>query len=155
MIVVPLEKDQIITKDGQSYVVVEYTNFKEGGPAVYATDSEGDLLLVYFFDIAEINGTTVEYQRGSKVFNALGKIKRKQHLPQPDDKVTIAEHESIEVKGLKLKSKTLGINRGMFIQDNDGNYYRLKQVLSLDRAIGSSNFDRDSFLQIYRDYIGV
>jgi hypothetical protein len=158
-----------MTKEGVSYVVVEYTNYKEGGPAVYARlkgldRSNKDLSIIYFFDITKINGTTVEYQKGMKVFNALGKIKRLQHLPQPDDRVTVlaAAHEDaadeevkVKAEGLKLKSKTLGINKGMFVRDEDGKYYRLKQVQGIKRSLGGSEFDQAEFLSYYKDYIGV
>ena len=165
MFVVPINKDKIVTKDGNSYRVVEYTNYKEGGPAVYARSPESkELVLIYFFDIDSINGTLVEYQRGSKVFHALGKIEREQHLPQPDDKIIIAtsavdseqeEKERIEVEGLKLKSKSLGVNKGMFVKDIDGKYHRLKSILDIDRALGGSDFDRQEFITYYKDYTGV
>ena len=163
MLVVPILKDVIITKDGNKLRVVEYTNYKEGGPAVYAKSAAKELVLVYFFDIAEINGTKVEYERGSKVFNALGKISRDQHLPQPDDKIVVLkdsmsdedEKSRAEVATLKLKSKSLGVNKGLFVKDDQGNAYRLKQILDIDRALGGSNFDRDAFMSTYKDYTGV
>ena len=163
MLVVPITKDVIITKDGNKLRVVEYTNYKEGGPAVYAKSAAKELVLVYFFDIAEINGTKVEYERGSKVFNALGKISRDQHLPQPDDKIVVLkdsmsdedEKSRAEVATLKLKSKSLGVNKGLFVKDDQGNAYRLKQILDIDRALGGSNFDRDVFMSTYKDYTGV
>lgn len=163
MLVVPIAKDVIITKDGNKLRVVEYTNYKEGGPAVYAKSAAKELVLVYFFDIAEINGTKVEYERGSKVFNALGKISRDQHLPQPDDKIVVLkdsmsdedEKSRAEVATLKLKSKSLGVNKGLFVKDDQGNAYRLKQILDIDRALGGSNFDRDAFMSTYKDYTGV
>lgn len=163
MLVVPITKDVILTKDGNKLRVVEYTNYKEGGPAVYAKSAAKELVLVYFFDIAEINGTKVEYERGSKVFNALGKISREQHLPQPDDKIVVLkdsmsdedEKSRAEVATLKLKSKSLGVNKGLFVKDDQGNAYRLKQILDIDRALGGSNFDRDAFMSTYKDYTGV
>lgn len=165
MLVVPISKDTIITKDGAKYKVVEYTNYKDGGPAVYAKSSESkELVLVYFFDIDTINDVRVEYQRGSKVFNALGKISRDQHLPQPDDNVVIMtsgkdsdqeEKEKIDVEALKLKSKSLGVNKGMFMKSSDGEYYRIKNILDIQRALGGSNFDRQAFLSYYKDYTGV
>lgn len=163
MLVVPISKDVILTKDGMKLRVVEYTNYKEGGPAVYAKSAAKELVLVYFFDIAEINGTKVEYERGSKVFNALGKISREQHLPQPDDKIVVLkdslsdedEKSRAEVATLKLKSKSLGVNKGLFVKDDQGNAYRLKQILDIDRALGGSNFDRDAFMSTYKDYTGV
>ena len=164
MLVVPLEKDSIKTKDGNTYKVVEYTNYKEGGPAVYVRQSGvKDLILVYFFDIEEINGTRVEYQRGSKVFNALGKIKRVEHLPQPDDEIVVLNDSisetdgkhTVEVDTLKLKSKSLGVNKGLFVKDTDGKSYRLKQIFDIERSLGGSNFNREDFLMIYKDYTGV
>lgn len=163
MLVVPISKDVILTKDGNKLRVVEYTNYKDGGPAVYAKSAAKELILVYFFDIAEINGTKVEYERGSKVFNALGKISREQHLPQPDDKIVVLkdtmsdedEKSRAEVATLKLKSKSLGVNKGLFVKDDQGNAYRLKQILDIDRALGGSNFDRDAFMSTYKDYTGV
>ena len=165
MLVVPIAKDTIITKDGAKYKVVEYTNYKEGGPAVYAkAEDSASLSLVYFFDIDTINKTKVEYQKGTKVFNALGKIKREQHLPQPDDKVKISteemndeqeEGDKIDVESLKLKSKSLGVNKGMFIKSTDGEYYRLKQIISITRSLGGNDFDREAFLKYYKDYTGV
>lgn len=164
MLVVPIHKDVILTKDGNKLRVVEYTNYKDGGPAVYAKSKAKELVLVYFFDIAEINGTRVEYERGSKVLRALGKIAREQHLPQPDDKITVLRDsisdeqegkQRAEVDSLKLKSKSLGVNKGLFVKDNEGNAYRLKQILDLDPALGGSTFDREKFLTIYKDYTGV
>lgn len=167
MLVVPLNKDIIHTKDGGKFKVVEYTNYKEGGPAVYArSTSSKEIILIYFFDIESINGTKVEFQRGTRVFNALGKIARKQHLPQPDDKIVVLTNnisddddatgkETSKVDSLKLKSKALGINKGMFVKDQDGNTFRLKQILDLEPSLGTGTFNRDEFLSYYKDYTGV
>lgn len=163
MIVVPIAKDIITTKDGAKYKVVEYTNYKDAGPAVYALSPTKELVLVYFFDIDTINGTKVEYQKASHVFRALGKITRSQPLPQPDDTIvvldnTISDSEGkseTEVVGFKLKSKALGVNKGLLIKAKDGNYYRLKQILDVDTSIGSDPFNRAAFLAVYKDYTGV
>lgn len=165
MLVVPLAKDTIETKEGGRFKVVEYTNYKEGGPAVYARVRDSrDVVLVYFFDILSINGTRVEYQKGSRVFTALGHIAREQQLPQPDDIVIVrADHfeakknetKEVEVDSLKLKSKSLRINKGMFVRDVDGNFYRLKDILGIKRALGGSAFNKQSFLEYYKEYIGV
>ena len=167
MLVVPLNKDVIETKDGGKFKVVEYTNYKEGGPAVYArSTSSKEIVLIYFFDIQSINGTTVEFQRGSRVFHALGKINRKQQLPQPDDKIVVLTNgvsedddesgkETSKVDGLKLKSKALGVNKGMFVKDEEGNNYRLKQILDIEPSLGTGAFNRDEFLAYYKDYTGV
>lgn len=166
MLVVPLAKDSIETNDGSHYKVVEYTNYKDGGPAVYAKASGSkDLILVYFFDIKSIEGTKVEYQRGSRIFKALGKIDRDYHLPQPDDKVIISVKTSsadesskqmLEVDTLKLKSKQLGVNKGLHFKDLEGNYHRLKQIFDIDPALGGDiKFNRDDFLSYYSDYTGL
>jgi hypothetical protein len=157
MLVVPIDKDQIKTKDKQSYKVVSYTNYKDGGPAVYGK-MRGDksLTLIYFFDIAEINDVPVELVKGSKVFNALGKITRAQHLPQPDDKLIIGDEEKmVEVQGLKLKSKTVGPSKGLLVKDDNGDYYRLKQIKDIERNLHGDHFDREAFMHIYHDYLGV
>jgi hypothetical protein len=167
VLIVPIQKDTIKTKDGATYKVVEYTNYKEGGPAVYAkSPTSKEIALVYFMDIDSINGTKVEFQRGSRVFNALGKVSRDQHLPQPDDKIVILDNgisddddetgkQTAKVNNLKLKSKALGINKGMFVKDDEGNTYRLKQILDIEPSLGGSTFDRDAFLKYYKDYTGV
>jgi hypothetical protein len=163
MIIVPIAKDLIETDDGK-YRVIEYTNFKSGGPAVYVkVNGTKDIIIIYFFDIKSINGTKVEYQSSSKCFNALGKIAREQHLPQPDDKIVVLTDgiddedlkETSEVVGVKLKSKSLGANKGMFVKDANGKYFRLKQILDIKPSLGGNSFDRDLFLSIYKDYIGV
>jgi len=164
MLIVPLEKDKIRTTDGRVYRVIEYTNYKDGGPAVYARAKESkEPVLVYFFDIDQVNDTQVEYQRGSRVFRALGKVAREYQLPQPDDKVTVLTNkisdedgkERVDVSALKLKSKSLGVNKGLFFKDAAGGAYRLNQILDIDRALGSSKFDREAFLAYYKDYAGV
>jgi hypothetical protein len=159
MIVVPLEKDIIKTNDGLVYRVVSYTNFKDNGPAVYCKN-RGDKrqTLVYFFDIAYINDTKVDYHRGSKLFNALGKIARVQHLPQPDDKIITmvnGEKRVVEVVTLKLKSKNHGVNKGILVKDSDDNFHRLKSIHDIDPALGGSRFNRKEFLEYYEEYLGV
>ena len=159
MIVVPLEKDTIKTSDGQQLKVVSYTNFKDGGPAVYCRN-RGDKTqtLVYFFDIVEINGTKVEYSTSSKLLTALGKVIRDVQLPQPDDKIVVmvnGEKRSVEVSGLKLKSKSLGVNKGILVKDTDGEYHRLKNILDIDPALGTGRFNKKAFASIYSEYSGV
>lgn len=165
MLVVPINKDTIETEDGAKYKVVEYTNYKDGGPAVYArSPSSKEVVLVYFIDIISINGTKVEYQRGSKIFKALGKIDREQQLPQPDDRIIflsnktdndLEEKEQSKVEDLKLKSKSLGINKGMFVKDDNGDTHRIKHILDIIPELGGASFDRGAFLKYYKDYIGV
>lgn len=159
MIVVPIEKDTITTKDGLLTKVVSYTNFKDSGPAVYCKIKGEDQTLVYFFDIVKINDVAVEYSKAAKVFKALGKISREQHLPQPDDKVTIktaaGPKTAVDITGLKLKSKLLGISNGLFMKDVDGNFYRVADLIAVKSSIGSTRFNRADFFEIYADYLGV
>lgn len=159
MIVVPVERDVIKSKDGQVFRVVTYTNFKESGPAVYCRNrGDKSQTLIYFFDIESINGTRVEYSKGARMFNALGKLSREIHLPQPDDKVVVVsggERITIEVASLKLKSKLLGMNKGIFIKDTDGNAHRLKNIVDVDSAIGGRRFNRKAFMSYYDEYLGV
>lgn len=159
MIVVPLAGDVIQTSDGQRLRVITYTNYKEGGPAVYCRN-RGDKAqtLVYFFDIVSINGTKVEYARASKMFNAFGKINRAQHLPQPDDSIIVAsngEKKSVEVQALKLKSKAYSVSKGIIVKGKDDDAYRLKSILDIDRDIGGSRFNRKAFLAMYDEYLGA
>ena len=156
MLIVPIEKDTIKTKDNLIYKVVEYTNYKDGGPAVYGkVKGDKTLTLIYFFDIVEINGVPVEFVKGAKVFNALGKIFRAQHLPQPDDKLIIADEKEVEVKSLKLRSKTIGPSKGLLVKDDNDDYYRLKQITDIERNLHDDRFDKAEFMKLYHDYLGV
>mgnify|MGYP003588707629 FL=1 len=161
MLVVPLPKDTITTKDGAELEVIAYTNFKSKGPAVYVEHQAGTpAVAVYFFDIEKINGVRVEFNTSSKVFTALGNIKRKIHLPQPNDQIIIqsadpeAEPDIIEVKDLKLHSKQIGLGHGMVIRDKDGKVFRLADVFDIKRAVGGDSFDKKKFLKLYSEYRG-
>ena len=63
--------------------------------------------------------------------------------------------QTIDIDSLKLKSKSLGINKGLFIKSVDGEFYRLKHLLDLTPSLGGSKFHRDDYLDYYKDYIGV
>lgn len=162
MLVVPLKGDKIETKDGVTFTVLSYTNYRDKGPAVYVNhtpDVPSDA--VYFFDIMRINGKSVEYLKSNKVFRSVGPLKRKWQLPQPNDIVTYrgsTGSASAIVKGLKLhKAKDLA--RGMLIDaldkaDDSKTLIRLTQIIDLQRDIGNDRFSRDSFLGYYDDYTG-
>ena len=159
MLVVPLPKDKIVTKDGAELEVITYTNFKSKGPAVYVVHQAGTpAVAIYFFDIEKINGIRVEYNVGSKVFTALGNIKRKIHLPQPNDQIIIKKDDDttdiLEVKDLKLHSKVLGLGQGLVVRDKDGNIHRLDSIADIKRAVGGSDFNQKKFLRIYSEYRG-
>jgi len=163
MLVVPLKGDKIETRDGVSFTVLSYTNYRDKGPAVYvehtpAVPSDA----VYFFDISKINGKPVEFIKGAKVFKALGPIKRKWQLPQPNDIVTYrgqgGSSEAV-VKSLKLHKRG-DLAKGLVIMGIDRDtdeqvMIRLAQVIDLKRDIGNDLFSRDKFLAYYADYQGA
>lgn len=165
MLVLPIARDKIKTKDGHEYRVLEFTPYKDAGPAVYAKKRDSkDSVLVYFFDIDEINGTRVFYKSGPKVFEAAGHVNREEHLPQPDDKISLKKHVydhqereagEIDVTELKLKPRGHQVNSGLLVKDAAGNFYRIKDVVDIKRALGGKKFNRASFVEIYRDYFGV
>lgn len=169
MIIVPLASDTIETKDGAKLLVAGYNNFKNKGPAVYckADPDSPTLLTIYFFDIEKINDVRVEFSASNKTFTALGRVKRKLHLPQPHDTITVFapkdveegsnkfdESKKVKVQSLKLHSKKYGIAKGLLIEDEDKNVYMLDEILDLKRDSGSSEFDKKVFLRIYKEYTG-
>lgn len=170
MIIVPLAKDEIETKDGAKLTVRGFTNYKPKGPALYANDGvSSPMVVVYFFDIDKINGVRVEYSQSSKVFTAMGKIKRAIHLPQSHDyifvfekkeegvepeKDSFSDSKKVKVAGYKLHSKKHGLAKGLLIEDEDKNMYRLMDILDVRREIGSDDFDRKKFLRLYAEYEG-
>lgn len=160
MLIVPLAGDKIETKDGMEFTVLEYTNYKERGPAVYVEHTASiPSDAVYFFDIAKVNGVSVTFG-GGKVFKASGAIKRKFHLPQPGDTITVRSGGSavdMKVSGLKLHSKTEGLAKGLLVQvktEGETSYYRLGEIIDIHRSIGNDMFDRSKFLRVYKDYVG-
>lgn len=163
MLAVPLPRDVITTKDGAELEVITYTNFKSKGPAVYVEHQPGTpAVIIYFFDIEKINGVRVELNGSSKVFNVLGKLNRKFHLPQLNDQITVSkatkespdETDIVEVQALKLHSRNLGLSKGLLIQDKDKEYYRLDDIQDLKRAVGGDSFNRKAFLRLYSEYRG-
>lgn len=168
MQIVPLPGDTIVTKDGAELLVAGYNNFKSKGPAVFCKESEqnSQFITVYFFDIEKINDVRVEFSNSSKIFNALGRVKRKIHLPQPHDFIFVFgknegdendnfnDSKKVKVVGYKLHNKKNGISKGLLIEDEDKNVYMLDEVLDLKREIGTTYFERKHFLRIYKDYLG-
>ena len=171
MVIVPLPGDKIETKDGAKLSVVGFNNFKSKGPAVYCRQAgeDGDtspFITIYFFDIEKINDVRVEFSQSSKVFTAYGRVKRKIHLPQPhdtifvfgksneDEKEGFDDSKQVKVVGFKLHSKKHGVSKGLLIEDEDKNVYMLDEVLDLRRDVGSTVFDRKTFLRIYKEYLG-
>lgn len=162
MLIVPLKGDKIETKDGVSFQVLSYTNYRDRGPAVYVEHTPtvpSDA--VYFFDIQKINGKTVELLTGPKVFRSLGPLKRRFQLPQPNDTVTYRGSNGtliMLVKSLKLHKRD-DLAKGLLVVGEDPDsqervFARLSQIIDLKRDIGNDLFSRDRFLNYYSDYMG-
>lgn len=171
MIVLPLPNDIIQTKDGAKMHVAGFNNYKSKGPAVFC-HQEGDdpmskqLITIYFFDIEKINDVRVEFSSSTKVFSAMGRIKRKIHLPQPHDEITVIDKESekdedgksttksVKVSGYKLHSKKYGISKGLIVEDDDGNGYMIDEIIDVKRDMGSADFNQRQFIRLYKEYTG-
>lgn len=162
MLIVPIEGDKITTKDDGEFVVVGYNNYKTKGPAAFVDAGfRRPTMVIYFFDIEKINGVRVEYQQGSKIFSAMGIVKRKIHLPQINDLIVVATGDllnsndgKVKVVGHKLHNKQAGLGKGLLIKGEDEVLYRMKEVLDIKRAVGDDRFDRKKFQKIYNDYLG-
>lgn len=163
MLIVPLAKDLIVTKDDIELEVISYTNFKKA-PAVYACDLKNpssQLQAIYFFDIDKVNGVKVQYNESQKVLRALGVIKRKYHLPQPRDTIIVLDmeteiaddeiHAKVEKLKLHVRDET---SRGLQIGCDNDKSYRLEDIVGIKHAVGGSHFDRKKFLKYYEDYRG-
>ena len=158
--VVPLVGDKLKINDNDgTFVVTSYTNMKTE-PAVYVDAGDGENNVVHFYDIAEINDVSVDYNRTSKTFNALGMLKRKFNIPQPGDVLEVSrkspdgevEDVSITVKGVKLHNKAEGVSRGLISCDQEA-CYDLLSIKSIDRKEGSEKFDMKKFRKYYFDYL--
>lgn len=163
MLVVPLRGDKIETKEGVTFTVLSYTNFKEKGPAVYVEHTAGvPSDPVYFFDINKINSKVVTYIPGAKVFQVSGALKRKVELPQVGDQVTYKGQTgpaTLKVTGLKLHKRD-ELGKGLLVVGTDPDvegkvFLRLDQVVDIERDIGNDLFSRDRFLSYYSDYRGA
>lgn len=162
MLVVPIKGDKIETKDGVEFTVLSFTNYRDKGPAVYVEHTPSvPSDAVYFFDINKINGKTVDYVPGSKVFRSAGELKRKFQLPQLNDVVTVRGKDGskdIIVTGLKAHKKG-ELAKGLMVvgheQDSEDKVFvRLDQITDVKRDIGNDMFSRDRFLSYYDDYRG-
>lgn len=162
MLVIPLKGDTVETKDGVTFQVLSYTNYRDKGPAVYVQHTPSvPSDAVYFFDITKINGKTVEFLKGPKIFRSLGPLSRKYQLPQPNDTITWRSpggSADAIVKSYKLHKKG-ELSKGLLIvaMDTDAQeqvLIRLDQIIDLKRDIGNDLFSRDKFLKYYSDYRG-
>lgn len=160
MFVVPVKGDKIKTKDDSNpRVVSSYTSLKDE-PAVYLTPESSQDRYLYFSDIVEINGVAVEYDSGSKCFNALGPLKRKFNIPQPGDTITVKlidvnfkdETEEIDVAKIKLHSKKYGTGRGL-LACGEKSCFTLAEILDLKRKSWTEKFNAEKFQKYYFDYM--
>lgn len=160
MLVIPVAGDKIATKDNSTPAKVSsFTSLKDE-PAVYLVPSTSSEKFVYFSDIVEINGVRVEYVPESKVFDALGPLKRKYNIPQPGDTITVKlkvvdynndDSEKIEVKEIKLHSKKYGIGRGL-LTCGEKSCFSIADILDIERDGWTEKFDQDRFRKYYSDY---
>lgn len=160
MLVVPVAGDKITTKDDSTpRIVSSYTNLKDE-PAVYLPVGSSKDRFVFFSDIVEINGVRVEYKADSKMFDALGPLKRKFNLPQPKDKIRVKlqnvpykdESEEIEVASLRLHSKKHGISKGLLVC-GQASCFTLGEILDISRRNWTETFDPKKFKKYYFDYL--
>lgn len=158
--VVPVVGDNIKVTDNETpFKVTSYTNMKQE-PAVYVDVPKGENNVVYFYDIEEINGVRVDFNRSSKMFETLGLLKRKQNLPQPGDEITVVgksldgspEDVKTVVKAVKLHNKLEGLSRGLVVCD-ENTCYDLTQIKHIDRKTGSEKFDSAKFQKYYFDFL--
>lgn len=168
MWVVPIAGDNITTTDNVQATVKSYSNFKSKGPCVYVESDSGEKVAapIYFFDIKELNGVQVEYPSSSKILNAMGFLKRKLHLPQKHDVITVHKKEhneeeaesaptiKVKVRELKLHNRNIGLSRGLVIIGEDDEQYSLGDILDIKRVSGDSYFDQKKFMRTYDDYVG-
>jgi hypothetical protein len=162
MLIVPLKNDKIETRDGVSFKVLSYTNYRDKGPAVYVEHTPSiPSDAVYFFDIGKINGKSVEFQKGDKIFRSLGPLDRKVQLPQPNDTVSWRSPtglQEIVVKSLRLHKRG-ELAKGLLIVGEDKDtqdkvFVRLTQIIDIKRDIGNDLFSREKLLSYYSDYSG-
>jgi hypothetical protein len=161
MFIVPVAGDVITTVDGDEFTVLSYTNLKDE-PAVYVENHIGQGSdVVYLRDISELRGVRVELHKGSDVLRAYGPVKRRVHIPQPDDVITArvpdpnTKGRTVEaqmvVTGLKLHNRSVGLHMGLVVCDDT-------QCVPLDAIInieGSKRFNRRVFLSAYSDYTPI
>lgn len=154
MIIIPLKNDKIETEDGGTFRVASYTNLK-AEPAVYIEAGENANSIIYFQDIVSINGVRVTYKSSDKVFTALGTVRRKFNLPQPNDVITINGSDSNNtyvVKSLKLHNKKEGVTKGLLVCADDI-CHELTMIKTVDRSEGAERFDNKAFIKYYEDYL--
>lgn len=162
MLVVPVRGDRVLTKDHPDPLTVSsYTNLKTA-PAVYVRGEDASSEAVPLSDITELNGVKVEFHKDSKVLEALGPLRRRHNLPQPGDKITVKlvtlpsdakdVSEQVDVKHLRLHDQAKGVSRGLLACSPDA-CYTLKDIIDIERKVGSEPFDASAFQRYYLDYM--
>lgn len=159
MIIVPVVGDVIKTSKGLPMKVLSYTNYKSEGPAVSVEAVVGGTVDTEFFaDIVTVNDQKVTFIRndkGFKVLDTTGYLKRKYALPQPGEFLTsdaIVENRKYEVQRIRLHVPN-ELSRGMILdvssKDEPGVIeITLDQITDIDHYL----FNRDRFLEYYNDY---
>ena len=160
MFIVPIKGDKILTKDSSDPLIVSsFTNLKSE-PAVYLVPGSTLEKYIYFSDVVEVNGVRVEYDSTSKLFNALGPLKRRFNLPQPHDTILVKlqdvpykdEPEEIEVKSLRLHSHKHGLSQGLLVGGAES-FFNLVEILDIQRRNWYERFNREAFQKYYFDYL--
>jgi len=150
MFIVPLKGDVITVKGiDDSLTVTAYTNVKDG-PCVYVSGKQtayGES--IFFKDVDTINGVTVTFDKTTKTFKPLGTIKRKQHLPQPGNTITV-DGKDYEVTRISLHNRSVGYSKGLVVF-SDQQYFTLNQIESVSGDV-SPAFSRNVFMSTYKDY---
>ena len=158
MFILPVSGDKIKTKDsGDLQRVSSFSSLKDE-PAVYVKG--GSDKYVYFSDITEINGVNVEYNADSKVFDALGPLKRRYNIPQPKDTIKVKlievsykdEFEELEVTSLRLNSKKYGAGRGLLVVTKEGEF-SISDIKDVIHKGFNEKFNEDRFKKYYHDYL--
>jgi len=161
MFVVPVVNDRIRTKDSGDILKVSSFSSLKDEPAVYVKPA-GNEPYIYFSDIVEINGVKVEYVPDSKIFDALGPIKRRFNLPQPKDTIKVKlqevsykdEYEELTVTSLRLHSKKYGAGRGLLVITKEGEF-SLDDLHDIDRNGWNEQFNYERYKKYYFDYLSV
>lgn len=159
MFVVPLRGDKIQTKDDDTpKVVTSYTCLKEE-PAVYLDKQTSQEPFVFFSDISVINGVKVDYNPDSRLFEALGPLRRKYNLPQPKDVIKVKlieadfkdETADVTVTKLKLHGSKSDAAHGLQVCGSKS-CFPLDQILGIDRTGWTETFKAEGFKRYYLDY---
>jgi len=154
-IVLPLPKDIIVTDDGAEFEVADIARYKTD-PAVFVLTSDRQTLAVYFKDISQINGVMVELRRNDNTFDAIGKLKRKADLPQPDDIVVTKENEKFEVAFVRYHNKSAGLSKGVILFDKEKQMITLNDIIEIKAADGETQtFNLERFRKTYKPYFAV